>query len=127
MRPREHIDRRGAVRQKQRPWSSSDASARRGPQFAAQARTRGNAASLTSFCALCPPTAQQARREHRHAIGDCGWSQRNATCFCLGSVINRSATALHNLASGAPGATVLMLAASPVEQLARASPANTCA
>ena len=37
---------------KHRPWSSSAPSARRGPQFAAQARTNGNAASRTSFCAL---------------------------------------------------------------------------
>ena len=60
----------------------------------------------------------------RHAHGDWGWvKDRNATCFCLGSVINLSATALHNLASGAPGATVLRFAASPVgttlQELAR--------
>ncbi len=116
---------------KHRPWSSSDASARRGPQFAAQARTRGNAASLTNFCALCPPTNALARRaaNMRHAIGDCGCvSDKKATCFCLGSVINLSATALHNLARGAPGATVFMFAASPLRNnLARASPAKTCA
>ena len=113
------------------PWSSSAASARRGPQFAAQARTRGNAASLTNFWARWPPTNALARRaaNMRHAIGDCGWvSDKNATCLSLGSVINLSATALHNLASGAPGATVLMFAASPLRNnLANASPAKTCA
>ena len=116
---------------KHRPWSSSAPSARRGPQFAAQARTRGRAASRTSFWARCPPTNALAKRAENilHAHGDWGWvSDKNATCLRRGSVINRSATALHSRASGAPGATVLILAASPLRNnLAKASPAKTCA
>ena len=116
---------------KHRPWSSSAPSARRGPQFAAQALTKGRAASLTNFWARCPPTNARAKRAENilHAHGDWGWvSDKNATCLRLGSVINLSATALHSRAKGAPGATVLILAASPLRNnLAKASPAKTCA
>ena len=116
---------------KHRPWSSSTPSARKGPQFAAQALTRGRAASRTSFWARCPPTNARAKRAENilHAQGDCGCvSDKNATCLRRGSSIKRSATALHNLANGAPGATVLIFAASPLRNnRAKASPAKTWA